>query len=89
MFCSRIIAAAAAQLQRPLTTVGDPVYSLIILPLLLLLMLMLMLMLMLLMLLLLLLLMLMLMLMLMRMPLLPMAMEQPQGVQRRHLMSYC
>jgi cytochrome c biogenesis factor len=66
MFCSRIIAAAAAQLQRPPTTVGDPVYSLIILPLLLLLMLLLML-----------------------MPLLPMAMEQPQGVQRRPLMSYC
>jgi hypothetical protein len=76
MFCSRIIAAAAAQLQRPPTTVGDPVYSLIILPLLLLLMLML-------------LLMLLLLLLLMLMPLLPMAMEQPQGVQRRPLTSYC
>ena len=65
MFCSSIIPAAAAQLQRPPTTAGDRVYSLIILPLLLL------------------------MLMLMLMPLLPMAMEQPQGGQRRLLMSYC
>jgi hypothetical protein len=36
MFCSSIIPAAAAQLQRPPTTAGDRVYSLIILPLLLL-----------------------------------------------------